>query len=566
MAAAKRAAANAALVTLSLGVALAVSEIVLRIAAPYLTWDRPATGDVIAMRPGVPTDQIDAFTWRPDGNGMLHVKSKDSTLVYELRPSAQPNALIQTNSSGFRDREFVVPKPAGVFRIIAVGDSITFGWWEKQEDTYPKILEELLNAETPKPQAFEVYNMAVGGYNAEQELELLKTKVLPLQPDLIILQYCVNDGQYRADGGLWRHFTQTFSRTWDISRLALMRLREEYASEDLAKRCYRKIADLRRETGVPLAVLTVPSDDFTCENERSMEAFVRGLGLPSVSVIDTFTPFGFDNVMADNLHPNALGHRLIAEELYKYLRHNRGRPFETWEAGADSTFDEVRAHFREGLRLLDTEDVEGARAAFVAAARCVPAYMEYGSQAFASFALRRLQAGDWTHAAAMARAGTDLDSGNLSAWMALCKASMRLGELQGALKAYAPIRKAHPKENDIRVELTSAVLNAAETQVNDGRPDAGYALYQDACNLHQDSPAPEGYDVHFLASRGFGDKAARSLTDAFLAQARAKREAGALDEALDLYGRVVTLNLKKDEAQQGIQQIRELRGKNPPAP
>jgi hypothetical protein len=74
--------------------------------------------------------------WRPDGNGLLHVKSKDRTLVYELRPSAHPNALIRTNTSGFRDREFTTPKPDGVYRIIAVGQTTV---WNGRLPSLPVI-------------------------------------------------------------------------------------------------------------------------------------------------------------------------------------------------------------------------------------------------------------------------------------------------------------------------------------------------------------------------------------------------------------------------------------------
>ena len=38
-----------------------------------------------------------------------------------------------------------------------------------------------------------VLNFGVPGYNMVQELEVLRTKILPLKVDLVILQYCIND-------------------------------------------------------------------------------------------------------------------------------------------------------------------------------------------------------------------------------------------------------------------------------------------------------------------------------------------------------------------------------------
>ena len=49
-----------------------------------------------------------------------------------------------TNSFGFRDYEWGMPKPDGRIRIMCLGDSITFGNAVNVEDSYPKILEKKL--------------------------------------------------------------------------------------------------------------------------------------------------------------------------------------------------------------------------------------------------------------------------------------------------------------------------------------------------------------------------------------------------------------------------------------
>ena len=52
---------------------------------------------------------------------------------------------ISINSRGLRDREIDYLKPHHVFRIGLFGDSFTFGEGVQNNETYPKILEELLN-------------------------------------------------------------------------------------------------------------------------------------------------------------------------------------------------------------------------------------------------------------------------------------------------------------------------------------------------------------------------------------------------------------------------------------
>jgi hypothetical protein len=70
---------------------------------------------------------------------------------------------VKYNRDGFRDREYTIAKPRGKFRILAVGDSQTFGHGiEMLEDTFPKRLEKLLNQGMER-QKFEVLSFARPG-------------------------------------------------------------------------------------------------------------------------------------------------------------------------------------------------------------------------------------------------------------------------------------------------------------------------------------------------------------------------------------------------------------------
>ena len=76
------------------------------------------------------------------------------------------------NSDGFRDRRYARPKPTSVFRVLVLGDSITFGYGVEQAESYPKLLESEL-AEVARSVPVEVLNLGVGGYNPYNELERL---------------------------------------------------------------------------------------------------------------------------------------------------------------------------------------------------------------------------------------------------------------------------------------------------------------------------------------------------------------------------------------------------------
>lgn len=47
------------------------------------------------------------------------------------------------NELGFRDREFSLAKPVD-YRVIAIGDSFTYGWGVGLEQSWPKVLEQNL--------------------------------------------------------------------------------------------------------------------------------------------------------------------------------------------------------------------------------------------------------------------------------------------------------------------------------------------------------------------------------------------------------------------------------------
>jgi lysophospholipase L1-like esterase len=111
---------------------------------------------------------------------------------------------LQTNALGLRSGEISRPKPPGTYRVLAVGDSCTFGSGAGSADTYPAQLERQLGALRPDL-AFEVLNAGVPGFTSYQALRYLEIEGLDLEPDAVLFGTSVNDAS-PAHAGRKRRF------------------------------------------------------------------------------------------------------------------------------------------------------------------------------------------------------------------------------------------------------------------------------------------------------------------------------------------------------------------------
>ena len=159
---------NILLLTVSLIVALVIMELVLRIAAPpVINWVAPQESYLFDSQIG---------HWlKPGQKSFTHDKP------------------VNTNSAGLRDREYSLHPPSGTIRILALGDSQTFGNGLRLVETWPKQLEAILNARTDMSGSYEVINAGLAGSDTWQH-EIILDRLLPkYNPHVVILAFYVND-------------------------------------------------------------------------------------------------------------------------------------------------------------------------------------------------------------------------------------------------------------------------------------------------------------------------------------------------------------------------------------
>lgn len=175
---------------LALGAAVAglvLAELLLRLAQPWLSFDRFEQSSRQLIRTGNAAYQA--------------ALERSDTLFWKLKPSVDLGRTGDkyyfgriSDSRGLRNRERAPGVARASSRILALGDSCTFGVGVDQEESWPQQLEELLNSGRKAQEEWvEVMNAGVPGYSSFQGLRALRVWFGPLQPDLLIVCFGWND-------------------------------------------------------------------------------------------------------------------------------------------------------------------------------------------------------------------------------------------------------------------------------------------------------------------------------------------------------------------------------------
>jgi len=94
---------------------------------------------------------------------------------------------VRHSAAGLRDEEHEVGKPAGVRRVLVLGDSMVWGLGVENDEIFPRRLEHRLAGT-------EVIAMGTSGYGTDQELLWFSRDGARYRPDVVVLAlYLAND-------------------------------------------------------------------------------------------------------------------------------------------------------------------------------------------------------------------------------------------------------------------------------------------------------------------------------------------------------------------------------------
>lgn len=266
---------------------------------------------------------------------------------------------IRVNQWGFRGPEVALEKPQGTWRIAVLGDSIAFGRTYDESEIFPTLLQEGLARRYPDLR-IEVLNASLSGRDTWEEAAILEHRVLPLQPDVVILQICLNDHvrlappdrasgvgafgelpwyryssllrllDYKVPGFRdwhWRWLDRLGSRPSGKLFLRNQRVTHEQILdvgthwEEWSRELLR-VRDLTRGAGAEVLFVVFPVDWVMKEGRISslpeLTALAEKDGIP---LLDMIAFYGSDtrSNLRDYTHPSRRGHRVAAVEIERVI-------------------------------------------------------------------------------------------------------------------------------------------------------------------------------------------------------------------------------------------------------
>jgi lysophospholipase L1-like esterase len=184
-------------------------------------------------------------------------------------------------------------------RLIAFGDSLTYGWMVNKG--YIEFLNELLENRFPGNK-ITIINRGIPGNTASDGIKRLHDDVLESSPDLVFIQFALNDAYTGDSPENYRDNICTIIRTIrektesEILLLTSVPLNNRKENEHINK-YYRVLSEISKSEDLPLVEV----------HKYWERKLTEGYDF-------------FNLVQADMVHPTDDGYRLMAEAIMEYFQ------------------------------------------------------------------------------------------------------------------------------------------------------------------------------------------------------------------------------------------------------
>ncbi|MER9071568.1 SGNH/GDSL hydrolase family protein [Mesorhizobium sp. M0904] len=258
-----------------------------------------------------------------------------------LRPLSQADfkgTRVHINRWGMRDQDYEkIPTP-GTPRIAIVGSSHVFGEGVADDETFEGLLERRLNAQADDSgyRHYEVLNFAVGGYVPLDILAIIEDRVLAFKPKYIfyfehsalVPRTLKRLGKAIQNGSAYRYdFVRDIVRESGIDPRAdhevLQRKLMPYGDR-LLRAIYSRIVEAAKREGVGVFWIYLPRPDERTSTELEKRLATEA-GFNVLDLSGVYDGYDWRTLLVApwDDHPNAAGHRLIADKLYQVLQQHQ---------------------------------------------------------------------------------------------------------------------------------------------------------------------------------------------------------------------------------------------------
>jgi hypothetical protein len=143
--------------------------------------------EIIDERPNITPSRLLGYEPDPD-TGYVFRRNYEQEMI-----TSESFSHWRSNSLGVRaDRDFG-PKPPGVVRILALGDSFTVSHRTEVFEAWPALVEQALPAANPGGATFESVNAGHPGWGTVQQFAWYKKYGFGLRPDIVLVALTPND-------------------------------------------------------------------------------------------------------------------------------------------------------------------------------------------------------------------------------------------------------------------------------------------------------------------------------------------------------------------------------------
>ena len=248
---------------------------------------------------------------------------------------------ISTNRWGMRDRDYTMDKPAGTVRAVLLGPSDIMGAGVSDSETFETVLEARLNRERGPTDStrYEVLNFAVVSYSMLQQMEILKQRAMRFQPDVVIVayhpisearfafQYLANLARYGGDIPYpeLRRIVDAAGVKAGMRQVEAFRRLKPYGDR-LVEFSLARIRDLTRSKGMTPVLMVRDMPLEHSDLVLPIISFADSAGFEVVDIRDVYAGHDAQTLLLASWdkHPNAAGHKLIADRLFTELVERRG--------------------------------------------------------------------------------------------------------------------------------------------------------------------------------------------------------------------------------------------------